>query len=171
MPSDTEYADVLSSRVNCMVVLSMRPVLQVSMSLLAISPFLRSRPRICGPMHNRPSVFWIAFVLKPYHLAHTTASANPGFTLTEDPKAGCVKKGGDLSDQAHVAPDQLDVKYETSRWEIWAYYSYHIGNNGLTLFNIASTTSQNLLSEAAGDAGTLRFGYRQDDQYDGTSVL
>lgn len=22
-----------------------------------------------------------------------------------------------------VAPDQFDPKYETSRWEIWAYYS------------------------------------------------
>ena len=30
-----------------------------------------------------------------------------------------------------VAPDQFDPKYETTKWEIWAYYSYYIGNNGM----------------------------------------
>jgi hypothetical protein len=24
-----------------------------------------------------------------------------------------------------VAPDQFDPKWETSRWEIWAYYTYY----------------------------------------------
>jgi len=28
-----------------------------------------------------------------------------------------------------VAPDQFDEKYETGRYELWAYYSYYIGNN------------------------------------------
>jgi len=35
--------------------------------------------------------------------------------------------------------------------------SYYIGNNGLTLFNFAPTAFQNLLFQAAGDAGVLRF--------------
>lgn len=56
-----------------------------------------------------------------------------------------------------IAPDQFDPKYETSRWEIWAYYAYYIGNNGLTLFNFAPTAFQNLLSQAAGDAGIIHF--------------
>ncbi|KAI9691263.1 MAG: hypothetical protein M1820_009821 [Bogoriella megaspora] len=56
-----------------------------------------------------------------------------------------------------IAPDQFDEKYETTRWETWAYYSYYIGNNGLTLFNFAPTAFQNLLSQAAGDSGFLYF--------------
>ncbi|KAI9934765.1 hypothetical protein ASPWEDRAFT_653753 [Aspergillus wentii DTO 134E9] len=56
-----------------------------------------------------------------------------------------------------IAPDQFDEKYHTTKWEIWAYYSYYIGNNGLSLFNFAPTAFQNLLSQAAGDAGTLAF--------------
>ena len=78
-----------------------------------------------------------------------------------------------------VAPDQFDPKYETTRKEIWAYYSYYIGascrttqlqrnwianvaigNNGLTLFNFAPTAFQNLLYQAAGDAEVLNFAGR-----------
>ncbi|KAL4870046.1 hypothetical protein BDV12DRAFT_208111 [Aspergillus spectabilis] len=56
-----------------------------------------------------------------------------------------------------AAPDQFDEKYRTTRSEIWAYYSYYIGNNGLSLFNFAPTAFQNLLYQAAGDAGVLLF--------------
>ena len=55
------------------------------------------------------------------------------------------------------APDQFDPKFETSRFEIWAYYAYYIGDNGLTLFNFAPTAFQNLLYQAAGDSTTLLF--------------
>jgi hypothetical protein len=88
------------------------------------------------------------------------ASADPGFAvmpLAEDPTKGGIDKESEVFDEQPVAPDQFDPKYETSKWEIWAYYSYYIGNNGLTLFNFAPTAFQNLLSEAAGDAGTLQF--------------
>ena len=77
--------------------------------------------------------------------------------MAEDPTKGGIGKDGNVSDEQPVAPDQFDPKYETSRWEILAYYSYYIGNNGLTLFNFAPTAFQNLLSQAAGDAGTLKF--------------
>ena len=60
-------------------------------------------------------------------------------------------------DERPVAPDQFDPRYETTRWEIWAYYAYYIGNNGLTLFNFAPTAFQNLLSQAAGDSGVIYF--------------
>ena len=73
-----------------------------------------------------------------------------------DSKENDVERS-DTSDEEPVAPDQFDPQYETSKWEIWAYYAYYIGNNGLTLFNFAPTAFQNLLSEAVGDAGTLRF--------------
>jgi len=56
-----------------------------------------------------------------------------------------------------VAPDQFDPKYQTTKWEIWAYYSYYIGNNGLTLFNFAPTSFQDFLYEAGGDSGILLF--------------
>ncbi|KAI0845507.1 autophagy protein [Daldinia vernicosa] len=56
-----------------------------------------------------------------------------------------------------VAPDQFDDRYRTTKKEIYAYYCYYIGSNGLTLFNFAPSAFQNLLSQAAGDAGTLPF--------------
>ena len=78
--------------------------------------------------------------------------------LAEDPQKGSIENlSQDSGEDLPVAPDQFDPQYETSRWEIWAYYSYYIGNNGLTLFNFAPTAFQNLLSQAAGDAGILHF--------------
>ncbi|KAF2209543.1 hypothetical protein CERZMDRAFT_113872 [Cercospora zeae-maydis SCOH1-5] len=87
------------------------------------------------------------------------ASTDPGLAQTaasaEDPTRGAVqKKNGSLVETEHpVAPDQHDIRYETSRNEIWAYYSYYIGNNGLTLFNFAPTAAQNLLSQHAIEIG------------------
>lgn len=63
----------------------------------------------------------------------------------------------DLGEDHPVAPDQFDPKYETTKWERWAYYCYYIGNNGLTLFNFAPTSFQDLLYEAAGDSERLQF--------------
>ncbi|ETI25045.1 hypothetical protein G647_04415 [Cladophialophora carrionii CBS 160.54] len=78
----------------------------------------------------------------------------------EDPKKDIevVPSHGNTFDEEHpVAPDQFDPKYETSKWEVWAYYAYYIGNNGLTLFNFAPTAFQDLLYEAAGDSERLQF--------------
>ncbi|KAJ5666466.1 uncharacterized protein N7477_008914 [Penicillium maclennaniae] len=58
----------------------------------------------------------------------------------------------DKSDQP-VAPDQFDEKYRTTQTEIWAYYAYYVGNNGLSLFNFGPTAFQNLLSQAASPEG------------------
>ncbi|OGE57133.1 hypothetical protein PENARI_c002G10610 [Penicillium arizonense] len=52
---------------------------------------------------------------------------------------------------------QIDDRYLATKWEIWAYYAYYIGNNGLSLFNFAPTAFQNLLYQAAGDANGLLF--------------
>ncbi|CAK4031944.1 Autophagy-related 22 [Lecanosticta acicola] len=91
------------------------------------------------------------------------ASADPGLSAlsalsapAEDPLHGDVEKlpNGELVEEDHpVAPDQFDPQYETSKYEIWSYYSYYIGNNGLTLFNFAPTAAQNLLSQAAVQRG------------------
>ncbi|OJJ46757.1 hypothetical protein ASPZODRAFT_132891 [Penicilliopsis zonata CBS 506.65] len=56
-----------------------------------------------------------------------------------------------------TAPDQFDERFQTTRREIWAYYAYYIGNNGLSLFNFAPTAFQNLLSQAADENDTLVF--------------
>ena len=34
-----------------------------------------------------------------------------------------------VEDGKPVAPDQFEAKYETGKYELWAYYSYYIGNN------------------------------------------
>ncbi|KAJ8122241.1 hypothetical protein ONZ43_g1516 [Nemania bipapillata] len=59
--------------------------------------------------------------------------------------------------EERVAPDQFDEGYRTTKKEIYAYYCYYIGNNGLTPFNFASPAFQNLLYQAAGDKGVLPF--------------
>ncbi|KAI9758886.1 MAG: hypothetical protein M4579_002770 [Chaenotheca gracillima] len=89
------------------------------------------------------------------------ASTDASVALASAPAEDAIQ--GDqspLDDGKPVAPDQFDPQYETSRKEIWSYYAYYIGNNGLTLFNFAPTAFQNLLSQAAGDAGVLRFAGR-----------
>ncbi|KAJ5599262.1 hypothetical protein VI817_000437 [Penicillium citrinum] len=66
---------------------------------------------------------------------------------------------GEKSEQL-VAPDQFDDTYRTTRNEIWAYYAYYIGNNGLSLFNFAPTAFQNLLYQAAPPEGVMEFAGR-----------
>lgn len=94
------------------------------------------------------------------------ASVEPGLTLAnasaEDPQKGELALNSLTGpDEDHpVAPDQFDPKWETDKIEIWTYYGYYIGNNGLTLFNFAPTAFQNLMYQAAGDAGTLSFAGR-----------
>ena len=88
------------------------------------------------------------------------ASNDPGFAMmptAEDPQNNDIDPPNVPEDGHPIAPDQFDPRYETSRWEIWAYYAYYIGNNGLTLFNFAPTAFQNLLYQAAGDAEILKF--------------
>jgi len=88
------------------------------------------------------------------------AAPEPGFAMmpaAEDPRKGGLELSGTPEDEQPVAPDQFDPKYETTRWEIWSYYAYYIGDNGLTLFNFAPTAFQNLLYQAAGDSPTLLF--------------
>jgi len=88
------------------------------------------------------------------------AAPEPGFAMmpaAEGPRKGGLELSGTPEDEQPVAPDQFDPKYETTRWEIWSYYAYYIGDNGLTLFNFAPTAFQTLLYQAAGDSPTLLF--------------
>lgn len=92
------------------------------------------------------------------------ASAPPALDLSsapaEDPPNTTSKDPEAILSDHPIAPDQFDPKWETDKWEIWSYYAYYIGNNGLTLFNFAPTAFQNLLYQAAGDSTSLRFAGR-----------
>ncbi|EME77357.1 uncharacterized protein MYCFIDRAFT_191492 [Pseudocercospora fijiensis CIRAD86] len=84
------------------------------------------------------------------------AAVDPGLGLNtapaEDPLKGAMEKetnGSLVEEDRPVAPDQFDPKWETTKKEIWAYYAYYIGNNGLTLFNFAPTAARNLVYQHA----------------------
>jgi hypothetical protein len=91
------------------------------------------------------------------------ASAPPALDLSpapaEDPPKSQNQYTSLIKDNP-VAPDQFDPNWETDKLEIWSYYAYYIGNNGLTLFNFAPTAFQNLLYQKVGDGTTLRFAGR-----------
>ncbi len=75
--------------------------------------------------------------------------------------------GGSPTAGAVVMPE-LSSSPETVRptdsREIWAWYGYYIGANGLSLFNFGPTAFQNLLSQAApDDTGLLPFAGRARD--------
>lgn len=63
-------------------------------------------------------------------------------------------------DEQPVAPDQFLEGFETSKWEIWSYCAFYVGNNGMGPFQFAPSAFQNLLAQAAGTAGVLRFAGR-----------
>lgn len=88
------------------------------------------------------------------------AVTEPEFTPipnSADPHKVGINADDFPGEERPLAPDQFDIHYETTQREIWAYYAYYVGNNGLTLFNFAPTAFQNLLYEAAGDGNLLRF--------------
>lgn len=86
------------------------------------------------------------------------AANDPGLEALNAPAEDPVKGAVDVpSDDTPVAPDQFDERYETTRKEVWAYYSYYVGDNGLHLFNFGPTAFQNLMYQAAGDSEILHF--------------
>lgn len=60
------------------------------------------------------------------------------------------------------ALQQIDAP-PTTKWEIWSWYLYYVGCNGVGPFNFAPTAFQNLLSQAAGDSQFLHFAGRERD--------
>jgi len=93
-------------------------------------------------------------------VANAGIAASSAYPEAEDSKntnAEVVEPANTAEDVRPVAPDQFDPRYQASKWEIWSYYLYYVGNNGLTLFNFGPTSFQNLLYEAGGDSGLLSF--------------
>ncbi|KAK6001746.1 hypothetical protein QM012_002236 [Aureobasidium pullulans] len=95
------------------------------------------------------------------------ASNDPGLVQlgaeANEPLKGAVHASIDLEEaERPVAPDQLDERYETSRWEIWQRNDSREKTNcrianGLSLFNFGPTAFQNLLYQKAGDNEILHF--------------
>jgi len=84
------------------------------------------------------------------------AANDPGLApvgaLADDAAQGAItqhKDGTHVEEHRTTVPDQFDSRFETGRFEIWAWYAYYVGNNGLSLFNFAPTAAQNLLSQQA----------------------
>lgn len=83
----------------------------------------------------------------------------------QEPDAVVDEKRGALRERASSgdALAQPDAAV-TTRAEIWSYYAYYVGANGLSLFNFGPTAFQNLLSQAApADTGLLPFAGRERD--------
>ena len=61
-------------------------------------------------------------------LKDTPATADDA--IRGDTEVRSTTKGSVVElDAKPVAPDQFDDRYETGKYELWAYYSYYIGNN------------------------------------------
>ncbi|SCV72420.1 BQ2448_3957 [Microbotryum intermedium] len=63
--------------------------------------------------------------------------------------ATVVAAGGVVLEEIETDPEQV-----TTRWELWSYYIYYIGNSGLGPFNFGPTQFQNLLYYAGHNLGT-----------------
>lgn len=60
-------------------------------------------------------------------------------------------QGEDSVSVKSVAPSIAipEASLATTRWELWSYYLYYVGNNGLAGFNFGPSAFQNLLYLAA----------------------
>ena len=131
------------------------------------------------PTYNLPSNSHLpsALVLSPLHLSLDSEQTNMQCLIEESPLHG---QAGDFIPNRKIIEDtsqpqqdlsrgpsidlpahyDLDKKYTTSSSEIWSYYLYFVGNSGASSLYFAPIAFQSLLSEAAGDAGVLRFAGR-----------
>ena len=131
------------------------------------------------PTYNLPSNSHLpgALVLSPLHLSLDSEETNMQCLIEESPLHG---QAGDFIPNRKIIEDtsqpqqdlsrelsidlpahyDLDKKYTTSSSEIWSYYLYFVGNSGASSLYFAPIAFQSLLSEAAGDAGVLRFAGR-----------
>ena len=125
---------------------------------------------VLARLHHRisPNHFTPMSDVHPGPVPHSEAQVPP--TLEEKKKAivdDTPSLPRDIDDSLVLPTNDLlppDATPPTSRTEIWSYYAYYIGANGLSLFNFGPTAFQNLLSQAAPqDTGLLPFAGRERD--------
>lgn len=87
--------------------------------------------------------------------APSTAFANEKISVNGQQLPGQLEKGQNRGDDSvslqSVAPSIAipEASLATTRWELWSYYLYYVGNNGLAGFNFGPSAFQNLLYLAA----------------------
>lgn len=69
-------------------------------------------------------------------------------TVPSDKKDQEVQQPVEL---ANADPDALESRWTTTKAELWSYYLYYVGNNGLSGFNFGPSQFQNLLFLAGYD--------------------
>ena len=58
----------------------------------------------------------------------------------------------DSAQKIPEAAEEIELsKWTTTRWELWSYYLFYVGNNGLSGFNFGPSQFQNLLFLAGYD--------------------
>ncbi|PTB41575.1 uncharacterized protein TrAFT101_009816 [Trichoderma asperellum] len=100
---------------------------------------------------------------------HPDDSSNPAQNRDDDAQkkdlsepSRTIEVADELSGTVMPALAEGDIP-TTTKWEIWTWYAYYIGANGLSLFNFGPTAFQNLLSQAAPESGLLEFAGRYRD--------
>lgn len=87
---------------------------------------------------------------------HSQSSVELGALIPDDDDIG--KDNSSLEFRMKdLAPDQFDPKYEASTPEFWAYCAWLIGNSSMAMCQFAPVAFQNLLKQAAGTSGILRY--------------
>ncbi|KAG5986391.1 hypothetical protein E4U54_005448 [Claviceps lovelessii] len=98
-------------------------------------------------------------------LPSSSPSPSPSPSLARDGEMASVVPVSTQAKQRPVVMPALQkgAMPATSKWEIWSWYMYYVGANGLALFNFGPTAFQNLLSQAAGESKLLHFAGRERD--------
>ncbi|KAL7948510.1 autophagy-related protein 22-like protein [Trichoderma barbatum] len=108
------------------------------------------------------SVSSTAAALEP----RSNETSSPAQNVDEDNKRGLSEPSRaeevELPGTVMPALGEGDIP-TTTKWEIWTWYGYYIGANGLSLFNFGPTAFQNLLAQAAPESGLLLFAGRYRD--------
>lgn len=130
---------------------------------LFLSEFLRTctAPRFASIVMERQSLLQSSAPdeihdLREDSIFHSESSVELSAMIPEEDDNG--KDSSSLQFRMNdLAPDQFDPKYEASTAEFWAYCLWFIGNSSMSLCQFAPVAFQNLLNQAAGSAGILRF--------------
>lgn len=153
-------------------VVSPRPARKASLFLLTLRGISWSSSPLSLLSHNISRALYLSFIMS------TTLDSVPEVdTEAQGPEGGSAKPGAADAPEPVAAPVDTETRPAsqlkqrvvmpalaegdlptTSKWEIWSWYGYYIGANGLALFNFGPTAFQNLLDQAAPeDTGLLFF--------------
>lgn len=112
-----------------------------------------------------PARFINLTMSSPRHDATTTSGHGQGappLALEDGRSKPTVESLPSREERDVVMPVlQRDEVPTTSKWEIWSWYGYYVGANGVGPFNFAPTAFQNILAQAAAGSNLLHFAGRK----------